>query len=51
MSITINIGNIIPAAIIGLMDMDIKGTASIAIGPANPPFEIPNNITAGIAVT
>ena len=50
MSIIMSIGSIIPAAIIGLIDIDIKGTAKIAIGPANPPFEIPNNITAGIAV-
>ena len=50
MSITIRIGNNIPAATTGLVVMDIRGIAKIAIGPANPPFEIPNNITADIAV-
>ena len=50
MSITIKIGNIIPAAITGLIAIDINGTAKIAIGPAKPPLEIPKSITAGIAV-
>ena len=29
-----------PAAMLGLMAIDIKGTANMAIGQANPHFEI-----------
>ena len=44
-SIIIKIGNNIPAAVWGLIVRDIRGIDKIAIGPANPPFDIPNKIT------
>tara|TARA_Y100001970_G_C14163505_1_gene819922 strand:- start:728 stop:919 length:192 start_codon:yes stop_codon:yes gene_type:complete len=44
-SIIINSGKSIAAAFIGLITKDITGTANIAIGPGNPPFDIPKTIT------
>ena len=38
-------GSSIPAACKGLIAKDITGTANIAIGPGNPPFDIPKTIT------
>ena len=49
-SITNKTGNNIPAAVCGLIVSDIRGIDNIAIGPAKPPFEIPNSKTAGTAV-
>ena len=47
---TSNIGSKIAAAIIGLILKDIIGIDKIAMGPANPPFEIPNKTTPIAAV-
>ena len=41
----IKIGNNIPAAVWGVIESDIIGIDKIAIGPANPPLDIPNKIT------
>ena len=38
-------GNNIPAARIGLITKDIRGTDNIEIGPAKPPFAIPKKNT------
>ena len=44
-SIINNIGSKIAAAITGLILKDIIGKDKIAIGPANPPLEMPNKTT------
>ena len=44
-SITNKTGSKIAAAEIGLIFRAIIGIAKIAIGPAKPPFDIPNKIT------
>ena len=44
-SINTRRGSKIPAACIGFITKDITGTASIEIGPANPPFPIPKTAT------
>jgi hypothetical protein len=44
-SIIKSTGNKIAAAIIGFIERDIIGIDRIAMGPANPPFEIPNKTT------
>ena len=43
-------GSNIPAAIAGLIDKALIGTAKIEAGPANPPFEIPKIIIHNEAV-
>ena len=43
-----SIGKRMAAACKGDMTKDIKGTPIMARGPANPPFAIPYNKTAGI---
>ena len=44
-SINNNTGSKIAAAIIGFILRDIIGIARIAMGPANPPLDIPNKTT------
>ena len=44
-SIINNTGSKIAAAITGLIAKVIIGKDKIAIGPAKPPLDIPNNIT------
>jgi len=44
-SITKRTGNSIAAAFIGLITSAIIGIESIAMGPANPPLDIPKKIT------
>ena len=49
-SINNKIGNKIAAAFIGLILKAMIGIARIAIGPAKPPFDMPNKITPIAAV-